>query len=89
MTTISSNETFFGLTKVRMSQADGRKLDVIAQEHGATFVGPLSIPGNDLRGWFSGPNRGEPFDRALREAVMADVQRSEPTLYAKLWGGAS
>jgi len=27
--------------------------------------------------WFSGPNYGEPFDDALAQAVLEDIERSE------------
>jgi len=66
-------EHMFGVTRRRITAATGKKLDRIAKRHGARFVGPVNIPGSDVRGWFTGPNLGHPFDTRLAQAVLADV----------------
>ena len=68
------SEYMFAPTKKKITKTTARKLNAIARRHGADFVGPVRIPGNDLTGWFAGPNRGFPFDREMHEAVMRDVE---------------
>lgn len=60
-----------------------KALESIAQEHGADFVGPVSIPGNEVCGWFTCPNLGEPFDRNTRRAVTDAVKAAG---YGWIWG---
>lgn len=63
----------FGLTRREATTRQAQRLRAIAARHEADFVGPVRLPGNELRGWFEAPNRGAPFDDATRDAVMADV----------------
>jgi hypothetical protein len=63
----------FGLTKLAVTQHTAARLDRIARRYGCTYVGPVRIPGNDLRGWFTGPNLGFPHDQVTAEAVLRDV----------------
>lgn len=73
-------EHFFGLirrgsaAKFFALKRSAKALDAIAQSHDADFVGPISLPDNDLIGWFSCPNQGAPFDDATRDAVYADIR---------------
>lgn len=64
----------FGLTRKKFDRKTGEAIHGIAREHGADFIGPIYQAGLELHGWFSGPNLGDPFDRALRNAVMQDVK---------------
>lgn len=66
----------FGLTRKKFNSNIGSQLDEIADRHGASFIGPLSIPGSDLTGWFEGPNRGEPFDRNLQRDVTDAIEQA-------------
>lgn len=65
-------EYFFGLGRGRVKASVERRVDRIAKKHGARFVA-VKLPGEGPRFWFSGPNRGEPFDRALALEVLAAV----------------
>jgi len=67
------SEYHFGLTRIAVSQRTATRLDRIARKHGANYTGPIKLPGNDVCGWFSCPNRGQPFDAATASAVLADV----------------
>jgi hypothetical protein len=61
------------------------RADGIAMEHGASLVNHVDPgcscghgcrPGKcprSRRHWFTGPNRGEPFDRDMARAVEADL----------------
>ncbi len=75
------SEYFFGL-------GDGwlpKRADKIARKHGALLINyadPGCKCGHGCAGtcpackrhWFEGPNRGEPFDRQMGTAVMADIE---------------
>ena len=74
------NEHFFGLGPGWFPQ----QADAIARRHGASLVNhtdPGCKCGHGCRDncpackrhWFSGPNRGEPFDSAMASAVLGDI----------------
>lgn len=67
------SEYMFGITRKRMTLRERKQANEIAKRHGASFIA-ADIPGNETKGWFVGPNLGEPFDRQLRDAVMADIK---------------
>lgn len=67
-------ETILYSTTARLTKAVGDKIHKIAADHGASFVGPIREPGNRITGWLTGPNRGEPFDRMLRNKVIQAVR---------------
>lgn len=62
---------FFGLHDGHLKAA----ADKIAAKHGAEHVN-FTEPNGRERGWFSSPNRGEPFDSRLAAAVMSDIDRA-------------
>lgn len=64
---------FFLLFNGAPSQATTRQVDAIAKEHGVDFV-TVHLPGEGPRGWFSGPNRGQPFDDRLAREVREDLE---------------
>ena len=67
------SEHHFGvLQNRRIPASDVERIDAIAQTHGCCFV--QIKDGNTWKAWFSGPNRGEPFDRAMATAVLDDVE---------------
>jgi hypothetical protein len=65
------SEYIFGVTNGKITKAEGRRRDKIARQHGGTFIGPVSIPGNSATGWFAIPNKGEPFNGRTANAIMA------------------
>jgi hypothetical protein len=73
------SEFNFGLGRGRLSAKDRRRVDAIAEKHGASFTNPR-LPGDGDRYWFSGPNRGEPFDGQLARRVLAAVDAAGITL---------
>lgn len=81
----------FGLVMKRNPKFNGqvrsasKQIDAIAREHGVYFV-CTSIPGNDLLGWFNGPNRGEPFDSELAREVIGAVRAAG---YGWIWPAES
>lgn len=50
-----------------------RAADRIARRHGAVLVNHTEPGGRQLH-WFAGPNRGEPFDGRLRDAVVRELE---------------
>ena len=69
-----SNRNMFGVCRVRTTKAQARRLEAIARRHDVSFVEMVG-PDRAYLSWFDGPNRGEPFDRALAKAVREDVER--------------
>lgn len=49
-----------------------KRADKIARKHGATLIN-YTEPRGEKRHWFACTNRGNPFDGAVRDAVMADL----------------
>ena len=47
----------------------------IAQEEGVEYV-TIRDPGNGLKSWFAGPNRGFPFDQWLSERVAKAMAKA-------------
>lgn len=45
----------------------------ICIRHGGDGLDGGNIPGDGWSYWFVGPNRGEPFDRDLKAAVLAEI----------------
>ena len=64
-------EYHFGVGRGRAKHV--QRIDRIARKHGADFV-CCNLPGDGWRYWFSGPNRGFPFDGAMARAVEADLE---------------
>jgi hypothetical protein len=64
------SEHIFGVTYDSITKAEGQRRDRIASEHGGSFVGPVSIPGNRARGWFTIDNMGEPFNRRRAGEIL-------------------
>lgn len=75
----------FGVTRASFTDAEGAELEAIARLEEADFIGPVSLPGNDITGWFTCRNYGHPFDAATAAAVMERVERRSPELYARLY----
>lgn len=65
------SEYFFGLHSGHLKAAADR----IAKKHGVEHVN-FTEPTGNKRGWFVGPNRGEPFNSRLAAAVMADIDKA-------------
>lgn len=67
-------ELMFGVTHKDLSFKAIRKLDRIAKELGA-YGFQWARLSDGPRGWFTGPNRGYPWDRELRLAVLKRVEQ--------------
>ena len=65
-------EYMFGLGRGRVSDATYKAAEDIAKRHDCT-LNLYQDPGQGPRYWFAGPNLGEPFDGAMRSAVIADL----------------
>lgn len=69
----------FGVSRRKITRAQAHKLERIAKRHDSTLV-EANIPGTGYQRWFSGPNLGFPFDRAVSQAVHADIAAECPEL---------
>ena len=68
------SEYFFGTGSGKVAKSKAARLDALASKHGCFFVA-VKLP-EGARYWFGGPNRGEPFDRKMARAVLADAERA-------------
>lgn len=73
------SQHMFGVSRVRITRAQARKLERIAKCHGACLV-EADISGIGYQRWFAGPNLGFPFDRTISQAVAADIAAECPEL---------
>ena len=74
------NEYMFGTSYDRITRKEAKRREQIAKKHGVWFteinVKQGSCPGINngrYQSWFSGPNRGWPFDDQLRERVLSEI----------------
>jgi|WetSurMetagenome_2_1015567.scaffolds.fasta_scaffold10651_4 hypothetical protein len=67
------SEFIFGVTSKRHDAAISDRLDAICRAEGGNAFVRYSAPGTDVKGWFTGPNMGHPFDTALAARVIAAV----------------
>lgn len=68
------SEYMWGNIRTRPTAHAERIMQQVCQKHGGPECGWVwaNLP-EGARGWFVGPNRGEPFDSELRDAVMDDL----------------
>lgn len=59
----------------RVSARTAKRIDQICHRHGADFVAVVLPDGP--RYWASCPSMGHPFDRATRDAVVADLESAD------------
>jgi len=72
------SEYLFGVNHHQQSERECRRRSRICQEEGGYGYTQIddshgTAEGGRWIGWFSGPNRGEPFDSALSTRVLARV----------------
>ena len=69
------SEYFFGLGNGKVLQHERDRIERAIVRADLDGVGLVCIndPGPGWRYWFTGPNRGEPFDRRLAADVLAAV----------------
>ena len=70
------SEYMFGVTRRKVSAREYAKRDQICHEEGGYGYTQINRPGNGWLGWYSGPNRGEPFNRNLAARVEAAVREN-------------
>lgn len=68
------SEFHFGVGRGEVDDSICAQVCKIAKKHGATFINPRLPEG--WRYWFAGQNRGNPFDRALSDAVWSDLEKA-------------
>lgn len=76
------NEHTFGVTRRKVTPAEAKRRDRICRRmggHGYQQVDQShgTAHGGNWVGWFTGPNRGEPFDSALAREVLAAVENGK------------
>jgi hypothetical protein len=67
------SEHMFLVRRGKLTSLEVEQRERIAKFHGIAFV-YANIPGTGWQSWFSGPNRGAPFDDALARTVALDVR---------------
>jgi len=65
------SEYQFGITTKKPSRKDAKRFDRICKEEGGHGFTETSV--GTYRGWFAGPNKGEPFDSDLKSRVLARI----------------
>lgn len=65
-----NNEYMFRSTTEKITKREAQRRDRIARKHGGSFVGPLTIPGNVGRSWFTIENKGEPFNSRTAKEIL-------------------
>lgn len=65
-------EYSFGISHTKPTRNIARVMRKIAERHSAYFI-EATLPGTGYQRWFSGPNRGAPFDQAMKDAVIDDL----------------
>jgi hypothetical protein len=77
-----TGEYLFGTHKGKLSTRETARRHRICREEGGYGYTQIdnshgtALPNGDWIGWFSGPNRGEPFNSDLAQRVMDRVQKS-------------
>jgi len=75
------SEHMFGLLRRKVTKRAAKQLDRICKANGGTgFVGPVDLPGNAVKGWFTARDQGEPFNSATAQAVLDAVERETAVL---------
>lgn len=64
----------FGCGRGRINNKIATRANEVARRHGAV-LNNINNPGQGWIYWFAGPNRGDPFDRAMANAVRDDLER--------------
>jgi hypothetical protein len=70
------SEHMFLVRRGKLTLSEARRRERVAARHGCTFTYG-TFPGIGWQSWFSGPNRGAPFDDALARTVAADLEGGE------------
>jgi len=68
------SEHMFGVGKGEVSKAECRRVEKAARAVRSDVAFTcVFLRGTGWQHWFSGPNRGEPFDRQMADEVLAAV----------------
>jgi len=72
------SEYMFGAQRTKVTAREATRRDRICRDEGGYGYSQIdeshgTSAGGRWLGWFSGPNRGEPFDRALAARVLARI----------------
>jgi len=67
------SEYMFGTSRVKPSRKDAKAMAKVAKKHRCSFI-EVVLPGTGYQRWFSGPNRGHPFDQTLSQGVYKDLE---------------
>lgn len=65
-------EYLFGVTHAKLTKREVSRRDKVARKYGFCFVYG-EFPGEGMKGWFAGPNRGCPFDERTASAISRDL----------------
>lgn len=78
------SEYFFGLYRGHLSR---RLIAAVEREFPEVSVVNYTEPRGEKRGWFTGPNRGAPFDGALARNVLSFARGNARGSDRELLGG--
>lgn len=67
-------EYMWGVTREKLSARECARRDKACVAEGGHGYTQINDPGQGWIGWFSGPNRGHPFDQALADAVAKRLE---------------
>ncbi|HWA76288.1 MAG TPA: hypothetical protein VG937_28310 [Polyangiaceae bacterium] len=71
-----SNSFIFGVHRgsgAKLKPALRKIYDRAAKKHGAQLI-EATLPGVGYQRWFTAPNLGAPFDRAIERAVYSEIE---------------
>lgn len=63
----------FGVSREKPLRSEAKIMRLAAKKNGCCFI-ECVLPGTGYQRWFSGPNRGHPFDDRLAQSVYADIE---------------
>ena len=72
------SEHMWGIVRSKPSRSQAERFDRICRECGGYGFTEIHLTGKsgNYQGWFSGPNRGYPFDLWLENRVESEILKS-------------
>jgi hypothetical protein len=71
------SEFMFGATRRKLTKKEENLRDRICCEEGGYGYTQIKKPTGEWIGWFSAPNRGNPFDQRLANRIFARLEKAE------------
>lgn len=71
------SEYMFGVSYTPCSEEEAELRDKICKEEGGYGYTFITEPNGQWKGWYAGPNFGDPFDRDLKNRVLSRVCKTQ------------